>query len=169
MDFLTETTNDTASTTKTPDSPVVRNCGASDGTPATAKALTDRLAEAKAELADAIDAGDLERMNEARSLIKSLPEQITLATIRELRERLDEIELELIKNDEKRKLIRDVVVKCKVEIHEKEKELQPLFARYNKIGWEQSFAENEREMLLQERRERKAKLFSLSDQLKNEN
>ncbi|RIJ90535.1 MAG: hypothetical protein DCC44_10495 [Acidobacteria bacterium] len=166
MDYLTETTYDTASAQKTPHRAV--SAPAID-TSATAKVLTDRLAEAKAELADAIDAGDLERMNEARSLIKSLPEQITLATIRELRERLDEIELELQKNDEKRKLIRDVVVKCKVELHEKEKELQPYYERYNKIGWEQSFAENERESLLQERRERRAKLFALSDQLKNEN
>lgn len=130
--------------------------------------LAIRLITAKEELSDAIAEADFDRMTALRAEIKSLPELITIAEVRETKERLNQIEVDLQKNDEKKRLIRDVVAKCKLELHEKEMELQPLVTAYTKIGWEQSIANTEYEDLLQRRRECKAKLFSLSESLRGE-
>lgn len=153
------------------DIPSVRNALKREvgDTPPSVDDLKNRLDEAKVELQDAIEEADIDRMNAARAEIKSLPEQITISEMRELKLRLEAIEAEIQTVEENKTLWRQVRLQSKNELLAKEEELRPYYEKYNKCGFELSLADNEYQILLVERREKKARLFGLSTDLKKEN
>jgi len=128
--------------------------------------LSARLADCKAELQVAIDNGDLDAMTKLKVEMRELPEQITVAEIAELKARIDQLNAELEQNEDTKKLLREVVAKRKAELQAKLDECKPFYDALNQVAWQQSFAQNEYEMILVSRREAKARLFSLSDALK---
>ncbi len=132
----------------------------------TAVELQNRLANAKDELNSAIETADLEQMTALRSEIKSLPEKITIAEIRELKLRLKEIELEKERNAENIKLINAVRRQKNMEYAEKVRELEPYAAAVNEWDIKLSFANNDTALLLGEKREKKSKLFNLSESMR---
>jgi hypothetical protein len=133
---------------------------------ATANELSQRLANAKDELSAAIENADLEQMTALRAEIKSLPEKITIAEIRELKLRLKEIELEKEKNAENIKLINAVRRQKNMEYAEKVRELEPYAAAVNEWDIKLSFANNDTALLLGEKRQKKSKLFNLSESMR---
>jgi hypothetical protein len=128
--------------------------------------LRQRLANAKEELNAAIENADLEQMTALRQEIKSLPEQIIIAEMRELKLRLKEIELEKEKNAENIKLINKVRRQKNMEYAEKVRELEPYAAAVNEWDIKLSFANNDTALILSERREKKSKLFNLSESMR---
>ncbi len=132
----------------------------------TAVELQARLANAKLELNTAIENADLEQMTTLRTEIKSLPERITIAEIRELKLRLKEIELERERNADRIKDIMAVRREKNMQYVEKVNELEPFRQQVDQYETRLSFAKNDDVLLLQERRELNAKLFNLSDSMR---
>ncbi len=132
----------------------------------TAKELSQRLANAKLELNEAIENADLEQMTALRSEIKSLPEQITVKEIHELKLRLLEIEKERQRNTDKIKDIMAVRREKNMQYVEKVRELEPFQKAVAEYETRLSFAKNDDILLLQERRELNAKLFNLSESMR---
>ena len=127
--------------------------------------LAERLNEAKDELKGAIESADLERMTALRAEIKALPEQINLTEIRELKERLNQIESALQENEETKNLIRELIARRKQELQAELDRIQPFYQRLNEASFQYGFAENDYQLLLMERREKRSRLFSLSETL----
>jgi hypothetical protein len=144
---------------------IVKNDSTAVSVP-TAVELQTRLANAKDELNAAIENADLEQMTALRQEIKSLPERITIAEIRELKLRLKEIELEKEENAENIKLINAVRRQKNMEYAEKVRELEPYAAEVLEWDWKLSFANNDTALLLGEKREKKSKLFNLSESMR---
>jgi len=163
MELEHEMTYDTASTVKAPDSAFVRNCG---GTPPTD--LNQLEADLNAELDTALESADAMTIFEVRKRLAKLPLMRTASDIETTRSRLAEIELKLEAVKERDKLIRSVLALRKAELQAKIDELIPYREAYEKCVTELGFADNELQLLRQERREKKARLFSLTADLKNE-
>jgi chromosome segregation ATPase len=132
----------------------------------TAKELSQRLANAKDELNAAIENADLEQIKALRAEIKELPEQITVKEIHELKLRLLEIEKERQENAERIKDIMNVRRHKNIQYVEKIKELEPFRQQVDEWETRLSFAKNDDSLLLSERRELNAKLFSLSESMR---
>ncbi len=132
----------------------------------TAVELQNRLANAKQELSAAIENADLEQITALRQEIKSLPERITIAEIHRSKLRLKEIELERERNADRIKDIMAVRREKNIQYVEKVNELEPFLAAVNEWETRLSFAKNDDVLLLQERRELNAKLFNLSDSMR---
>jgi len=122
----------------------------------------------KAELETALTSADIsaDSIIDIRERLSRLPLKITAAQIAELRTRLEEIESELLSCEESGKLIRSVQVARKVELQEQLKQLEPYWERYNVCGVKTSFVNNDIQLLRMERREKKALLFSLSEEIR---
>jgi chromosome segregation ATPase len=136
--------------------------------PATAEQLRQRLTNAKDELTGAIENADLEQITALRTEIKSLPEQITVKEIYELKLRLLEIEKERQRNTDKIKDIMAVRREKNIQYVEKVRELEPFRQQVDEYETRLSFAKNDDILLLQERRELNAKLFNLSESMRDE-
>jgi carboxypeptidase C (cathepsin A) len=132
----------------------------------TVNELSQRLANAKLELSEAIENADLEQMTAIRFEIKSLPEKITIAEMRELKLRLKEIEREREQNADKIKDIMAVRREKNMQYVEKVRELEPFRQQVDEYETRLSFAKNDDVLLLQERRELNAKLFNLSESMR---
>jgi chromosome segregation ATPase len=132
----------------------------------TANDLRQRFANAKLELNAAIENADLEQMTAIRSEIKSLPEKITIAEMRELKLRLKEIEWEREQNTDKIKDIMAVRREKNIQYVEKVRELEPFRQQVDEYEMRLSFAKNDDVLLLQERRELNSKLFNLSESMR---
>ncbi len=132
----------------------------------TAVELSQRLANAKDELSAAIENADLEQITALRQEIKSLPERITIADIHQSKLRLLEIEKERQQNADKIKDIMAVRREKNIQYVEKVNELEPFLAAVNEYEVRLSFAKNDDILLLQERRELNAKLFNLSESMR---
>ena len=161
MEFEHEATYHTASAVKTPDSVFVRNCG---GTPPTD--LNKLEAELNAEMDSALKSADAVTIFDIRKRLARLPLMRTAADIEATRNRLAEIELALEAVKEKDKLIRPVLALRKEELQAKIDELAPYREAYEKCITELGFADNELQLLRVERREKKARLFNLTADLK---
>lgn len=166
MDFEEETTNYTASARKTPDTSIVRKSGGNSPSVDDLKKLETNL---KAELETALSASeiDADAIVEIREKLSRLPLKISAANITELKTRLETIESEFMTCEDKLKLIRAVQLQRKIELQEKQKELEPYWHKYNRCAEEMSFVQNDIALLRMERREKRALLFSLSEQIKN--
>ncbi len=132
----------------------------------TAVELQARLANAKLELNTAIETADLEQMTALRTEIKSLPERITIAEIHQSKLRLLEIEKEREQNADRIKDIMAVRREKNMQYVEKVRELEPFRQQVDKYETLLSFAKNDDILLLQERRELNAKLFNLSESMR---
>jgi hypothetical protein len=102
-----------------------------------------------------------------RERLSQFPVKIIAAKIAAAKKRLQEIHDELLTADENKKLISSVQLQRKIELNEKLKELEPFYEKYNRCGVELSFVNNEIELLRIARRENRALLFSLSDEIRN--
>jgi chromosome segregation ATPase len=132
----------------------------------TANELSQRLVNAKELLTNAINNADLEQITALRQEIKSLPDQITVKEIHELKLRLLEIEKERQQNVEKIKDIMAVRREKNIQYVEKVRELEPFRQQVDEYETRLSFAKNDDVLLLQERRELNAKLFNLSESMR---
>ncbi len=101
-----------------------------------------------------------------RERLAQMPVKITAARISECKTKLNEIHDELLTADENKRLIQSVQVERKNELNLKLKELEPFWENFNRCGVELSFVDNEIELLRMSRREKKALLFSLSDEIR---
>jgi hypothetical protein len=130
--------------------------------------LSERLDECKTLLNTAIENADLDLMKKLRLEIRELPEQIVLKEIAELKNRIESINAQLEQNEDTKKLLREVIAQRKGELQAKLDECKPYYENLDKAAWQMSFANNEYSVLLVSRREAKARLFSLTDSLKEE-
>jgi hypothetical protein len=122
----------------------------------------------KTELETALEATDIdaEKIVDIRERLSQIPLKIVAAKIAETKKKLNEIHDSLLTADENKKLIHSVLVQRRIELEEKLKELEPFWERYNRCGVQTSFVNNEIELLRIARRENKALLFSLSDEIR---
>lgn len=170
MDFEMDLEHETTPNTASADTSDLRAVSApAIATSATADELRNRLNLAKEALLIAIEEANLEAMTEQRALLKSLPEQIILAEMKELKLRLNQIALERSENAENIKLINAVRHQKHAEYVEKVRELEPYQNAVEEWNLKLSFANNDGVLLQMENREKKARLFSLTTDLKNEN
>ncbi len=129
----------------------------------TAEQLKQRLANAKQELPKAINSADLEQITALSDEIKLLPQQIRIKEIHELKLRLLDIEKERQITAERIKDIMNVRRHKNLEYVDKVDELMPYKKAVDEWETRLSFAKNDEVLLLQERRELNAKIFSLSE------
>jgi hypothetical protein len=101
-----------------------------------------------------------------RSRLNALPLKITAAKIAETKARLNEIHDELLTADENKRLIRSEQLERKNELNEQLELIQPFYTRYEDCSLRLSFIENDEALLRIARRESKALLFSLSDEIR---
>ncbi len=139
------------------------------GEPAqTVAALNQLEQDLKAELETALTSDDIDADSIIliRQRLSQLPLKITAAQITELKTRLGQIEDELLNAGENKKLIRAVMVQRNLELQEKLKEIEPFWERYNACILQTSYVDNDIEILNIERREKRSKLFSFSDEIR---
>ncbi len=122
----------------------------------------------KAELETALSSDDIDADSiiSIRERLTQLPTKITAARIAETKKRLQEIHDELITCEQNKNLIRQVQEQRKIELQEQLKNLEPFYERFNICSVQTSFVNNDIEILNIERREKRAKLFSLSDEIR---
>ena len=130
--------------------------------------LSAHLADAKAELDTAITNTDVERTAELRTLIKSIQADLPIVEMAELKERLTQVDLKLQETEDSKKLLRGLIAQSKERLEQKLAEIQPFYEELNQLGLEMSFADNDAELLRMERREKRSRLFNLSDELRAE-
>jgi hypothetical protein len=117
-------------------------------------------------LLSATDEIDADSITLIRQRLKQFPLQITAAKIVELKKRLNEIHDNLLLAEDSKKLIQQIQIQRKLELNEKLKELEPFWERYNQCAVQLSFVNNNEQLLRVARRESKALLFSLSDEIR---
>jgi hypothetical protein len=101
-----------------------------------------------------------------RERLAQMPLQIGSARISATKKRLNEIHDELLTAEQNKQLIRAEQLERKNELNLKLDEIQPYYTRYEECSLRLSFIENDEALLRIARRENKALLFSLSDEIR---
>ncbi len=130
------------------------------------KQVQDEMKANLEALLSATDEIDADSITSIRQKLKEIPLQITVRKIAETKKRLNEIHDELLIADDSKRLITSVMVERKRELNEQLELLQPFYERYNQCTLQLSYVQNDTEMLIVARREQKAVLFSLSDEIR---
>ena len=130
--------------------------------------LSRALADAKSELDTAITNTDVERTAELRNLLRSINQELPIVEMAELKERLTQVDLKLQETEDSKKLLREMIAQSKQRLEQKIAEIQPFYDELNQLGLQMSFADNDAELLRMERREKRSRLFNLSDELRAE-
>src|SRR4051794_16435511 len=105
--------------------------------------LSALLADCKTQLAEALDNTDVDRTSELRTLIKSLNEELPIAEMRELKARLQAVELELQTNEDTKKLLRVAIAESKDELQKRIDALRPYQEELDRRALQLTFAEND--------------------------
>jgi hypothetical protein len=122
----------------------------------------------KIELETALTADDIDA-NEIiyfRERLTQIPVKLAAARISELKTRLNEIHDGLLTAEQNKQLIRAEQLERKNELNLKLDEIQPFYVRYEDCSLRLSFITIEEEGLRIARRENKALLFSLSEDIR---
>ncbi len=101
-----------------------------------------------------------------REGLAQMPVKITAARISECKTKLNEIHDELLTAEQNKQLIRAEQLERKNELNLKLDEIQPFYERYNESSLRLSFIENDEALLRIARRENRALLFSLSEDIR---
>ncbi len=117
-------------------------------------------------LLSATDEVDADSITLIRQKLKDLPLQITAKRIEETKKKLREIENSLLTCDDNKRRITSVMVERKRELNEQLDLITPFYERYNLCGLQLSYVANDLQLLLGARREKKALLFSLGDEIR---
>jgi chromosome segregation ATPase len=134
----------------------------------TSAQLEQRLSDAKAELETAIENIDQPKMKKLRAEIKALPEQITLATLTELKTRVEQIQEEIETENDSMELWRVVRVDAKEKLEEIWERMEILKADFDRTTFNISLIQNKIQSLQIESREKRARIAQLTTELKNE-
>jgi uncharacterized protein YdcH (DUF465 family) len=122
----------------------------------------------KIELETALTADDIDA-NEIiyfRERLTQIPVKLAAARISELKTRLNEIHDEILTAEQNKQLIRAEQLERKKELNLKLDEIQPFYDRYEDCSLRLSFITIEEEGLRIARRENRALLFSLSEDIR---
>jgi uncharacterized protein YdcH (DUF465 family) len=122
----------------------------------------------KIELETALTADDIDA-NEIiyfRERLTQIPVKLAAARISELKTRLNEIHDEILTAEQNKQLIRGEQLERKKELNLKLDEIQPFYDRYENCSLRLSFITIEEEGLRIARRENRALLFSLSEDIR---
>jgi chromosome segregation ATPase len=134
----------------------------------TAAQLEQRLLDAKAELETAIENIDQPKMKKLRAEIKALPEQIALATLTELKTRVEQIQDEIATENDSMELWRVVRVDAKQKLEEIWEQMDIAKSDFDRTTFNISLVQNKLESLTLESREKRARIAQLTRELKDE-